>query len=364
MLHWILVYFFVFDVSFVLALVLTPFFRHISYRLGITDQPDLERKIHTGAMPLLGGVAVFAAFATNVLLGYFVALPLAGRIDLPLVEMPDVRTYIEGAFSVGPKLMLLLAGGAGMIALGLYDDTRELKPGIKLLWQIAIATLVAVFHMRITVFIPNPVVNCAVTVIWIVTVVNAMNWLDNMDGLCAGVGMVCAGMFAFIAAMREQYFVCVLAVALTGSLLGFLPYNFKPAKIFLGDAGSHFVGFMLAVLPILGTFYNPGAPTWLPVLIPLLVLAVPLFDMAMVIAIRIVHGNPVYMGDINHISHRLVRLGLPQSWAVALIYLITLTLGLGASVLLWSDMTAAIIVLVQAVCILAVVTLLEQLGKK
>ena len=132
-----------------------------------------------------------------------------------------------------------------------------------------------------------------------------------------------------------------------------------------GDAGSHFVGYMLAVLPITVTFYRHGTtPTLLPVLIPLLVLAVPLFDLVMVTWIRLQGGQPIYQGDVNHLSHRLVRLGLPQSWAVTLIYLITLTLGLGATVLLWSQMTAALIVIVQAICILAIVTLLERLGGK
>ena len=162
----------------------------------------------------------------------------------------------------------------------------------------------------------------------------------------------------------EQLSRILLALALAGALLGFLPHNFKPASIFLGDAGSHFVGFMLAVLPILGTFYRSSEQTHLPVLIPLLVLAVPLFDMAMVMWIRVRRGQPVYIGDVNHISHRLVRLGLPQSWAVTLIYLITATLGLGATVLLWSDLTGALIVFVQAACLFAIVTLLEQLGSK
>lgn len=181
---------------------------------------------------------------------------------------------------------------------------------------------------------------------------------------CVPVGLVCAGLFAFIAGMQHQYFVCVLALTLAGALLGFLPYNFKPASIFLGDAGSHFVGYMLAVLPVMTTFYREGTPTHLPVLIPLLVLAVPLYDMAMVMALRLRRGQPVYVADANHLSHRLVKLGLPQSWAVTLIYLITLTLGLGATVLLWSEMTAALVVIVQTIGILAIVTLLEQLGNK
>ncbi len=362
--EWLLIYLYVFDVSFVLALALTPVCRRLSHRLGVVDQPNLERKIHSTAMPLLGGVAVFAAFAVNVVFNYAVVLPLATRWDLPLVDLPDVRPYLEGAFSVGPKLFVLLAGGALMVALGLYDDTHDLKAGPKFIAQVLIALLVAAAGMRITLFIANPVIHVVVTVLWIVTLTNAMNFLDNMDGLCAGVGLVCAGMFAFMAAVQQQYFVCLLATALTGSLLGFLPYNFKPATIFLGDAGSHFIGYLLAVLPILGTFYRSDSPTLLPVLIPLLVLAVPLFDMAMVMSIRLWRGQPVYQGDVNHISHRLVRLGLPQSWAVALIYLITLTLGLGAAILLWAELVAAVVVIVQAICILAIVTLLEQLGRK
>jgi UDP-GlcNAc:undecaprenyl-phosphate GlcNAc-1-phosphate transferase len=361
-LHWLLVYFYVFDVSFVLALLLTPAFKRFSHQWGMVDQPDAERKIHTEPMPLLGGVAVFAAFAANVLFNYLIVLPLAARVDVPFIEVPDLRGYIDGAFSVWPKLVVLLVGGLLMVGLGVYDDKYEVRARTKLLGQLAIALLVALAGMRVTVFIPSATVSFLLTVLWIVAITNAMNFLDNMDGLCAGVGLVCAAMFTFIAGLQQQYFVCLLALALAGALLGFLPHNFKPASIFLGDAGSHFIGYMLAVLPILGTFYRPGEQTYLPVLIPLLVLAVPLFDMTMVMSIRLRRGQPVYVGDVNHISHRLVRLGLPQSWAVTLIYLVTLTLGLGATVLLWSDMAGALVVIVQALCVLAIVTLLEQLG--
>ncbi len=355
--RWVLVYFYVFDVSFALALILTPVFKRLSAQWGYVDAPDQERKIHTQPMPLLGGVAVFGAFALNILFNYLVVLPLAGRW-----EIAGLSEHVPGALSVWRKLVVLLVGGLLMVALGVYDDKHELKARTKLLGQVAIALLVALAGMRVTVFIPNPVVSFALTVLWIVTITNAMNFLDNMDGLCAGVGLVCATLFGLIAAIQQQYFVAVLAFALAGALLGFLPHNFKPATIFLGDAGSHFIGYMLAVLPVLGTFYHEYQATHLPVLIPLLVLAVPLFDMAMVMWIRLRRGQPVYVGDVNHISHRLVRLGLPQSWAVVLIYLITATLGLGATVLLWSDFTGALIVLVQAACILAIVTLLEQLG--
>ena len=362
--HWLLVYFYVFDVSFVLALLFTPAVKRLSFQWGFVDQPDAERKIHAEPMPLLGGLAVFGAFAGNVLFNYLIILPLASAINLPSIELPELRQHIEGAFSVWPKLVVLLVGGVLMVALGLYDDKHELRARIKLLDQFGIALLVALAGMRVTLFIESQFVSFVLTLLWIVTITNAMNFLDNMDGLCAGVGLVCSLLFGFIAALQDQYFVCVLALALAGALLGFLPHNFKPASVFLGDAGSHFIGYMLAVLPILGTFYRAGESTYLPVLIPLLVLAVPLFDLVMVMWIRLRRGLPVYVGDVNHISHRLVRLGLPQSWAVALIYLITLTLGLGATILLWSDITAALVVIVQAICILAIVTLLEQLGGK
>ena len=362
--HWLLVYFYVFDVSFVLALLLTPAFKKLSFQWNYVDQPDRERKIHTEAMPLLGGLAIFCAFAGNVTFNYLFVLPLGSRVDLPFIDMPDVKMYLDGAFSVWPMLLVILLGGGLMVALGMYDDKYELNARTKLMMQLVIALLVALAGIRATVFIPSKFASYLLTVLWIVTITNAMNFLDNMDGLCAGIGLVCAGLFAFIAGIQHQYFVCLIALALAGALLGFLPHNFKPATIFLGDAGSHFVGYMLAVLPICVTFYRRGTPTLLPVLIPLLVLAVPLFDLVMVMWIRIRRGQPVYLGDVNHISHRLVRLGLPQSWAVTLIYLITLTLGLGATALLWSQMTAALIVIVQSICILAIVTMLERLGGK
>jgi UDP-GlcNAc:undecaprenyl-phosphate GlcNAc-1-phosphate transferase len=362
--HWLLVYLYVFDVSFVLALLLTPLFKRLSFQWGFVDQPDQERKIHTEPMPLLGGLAVFGAFAANVIFNYLIVLPLASRVDLPFIDMPDVKMYLDGAFSVWPKLLVIVVGGGLMIALGMYDDRYDLSARKKFVAQVVIASVVALAGMRVTLFIHNPVVSFALTVLWIVTITNAMNFLDNMDGLCAGVGLICAALFGFISGIQHEFFVCLLAVTLTGALVGFLPHNFKPATIFLGDAGSHFVGYMLAVLPICVTFYRPGTPTWLPVLIPLLVLAVPLFDLVMVMWIRIRRRQPVYQGDVNHLSHRLVRLGLPQSWAVTLIYLITLTLGLGATILLWSEMTAALVVIVQALCILTIVTLLERLGGK
>src|SRR5579871_6927168 len=168
--HWLLVYLYVFDVSFVLALALTPAFKRLSFQWKYCDEPDRERKIHTEPMPLLGGAAVFCAFAINVIFNYLFILPLGTRVDLPFIDMPDVKMYLDGAFSVWPKLLVIVVGGGLMVLLGMYDDRYELGAWPKLIAQVAIALLVAVAGIRITAFIPVKPVNYVLTVLWIVTI--------------------------------------------------------------------------------------------------------------------------------------------------------------------------------------------------
>src|SRR5580698_7734604 len=163
--HWLLVYFYVFDVSFGLALLLTPLFKRLSFQWNYVDEPDRERKIHTEAMPLLGGAAVFCAFAANVVFNYLFLLPLASRESLSFIDMRDVKMYLDGAFSVWPKLLVIVLGGGLMVALGMYDDKYELKPRTKLIAQVIVALLVALAGIRITAFIPNRLINYLITVL-------------------------------------------------------------------------------------------------------------------------------------------------------------------------------------------------------
>jgi UDP-GlcNAc:undecaprenyl-phosphate GlcNAc-1-phosphate transferase len=248
--------------------------------------------------------------------------------------------------------------------LGMPDDKEDLHAGVKLAGQILVAFFIALSGLRITVFVDSVVVSYLITMLWIVTIINAMNFFDNMDGLCGGVGLICGAMFGLIAAINGQFFVCVLAMAFCGALLGFLPFNWSPARIFLGDAGSHFVGYMLAVLTILATFYTSSRPTALALIIPIIVLSVPLFDMAAVSVIRAARGQPIYKGDVNHISHRLVRAGLSKPVAVSVIYLITFALGLSALVLLWANIWTSLILFVQCLAFLVVVTIMEHFAQK
>jgi UDP-GlcNAc:undecaprenyl-phosphate GlcNAc-1-phosphate transferase len=202
-----------------------------------------------------------------------------------------------------------------------------LNPLKKFIGQLLIAGLVAAAGVRVTLFVANPIFSYAITVLWILTLINAFNFMDNMNGLCAGLGLIAALTFAALAALHGQYLVTTLGLMIAGALAGFLPHNFPRARSFLGDAGSHLVGYLLAVLAILPHFHTPQNPRPLAVLTPLLVLAVPLVDLVIVVIIRTARGQPFYVGDTNHLSHRLVRRGLSKTTAVLLIWLLATACG-------------------------------------
>ncbi len=292
-----------------------PLWRAWCVRTGLVDDPG-HRKIHDTPIPLAGGLAV--------LTGLLVPLGL-GAVALKLGLLPDglVEKIHYGFGRRGLQLAGILAGALGMVLLGWLDDKHELRAGPKFAGQFGIALLVALAGVRIKLFPASPLapeLSCAVTVLWILTVTNAVNILDNMNGLCAGLGAIGAAAFGTTAALQGQYLVASLALLAAGALAGFLPYNYPRASAFLGDSGSHLTGFLLAVLAILPHFYTAQNPRPLAVLAPLLVLAVPLGDLVCVMWIRWRAGRPVWEGDTHHLSHRLVRRGLSKPQAVAAIW--------------------------------------------
>jgi UDP-GlcNAc:undecaprenyl-phosphate GlcNAc-1-phosphate transferase len=197
-----------------------------------------------------------------------------------------------------------------------------------------------------------------VTVLWVVGMTNAFNLLDNMDGLSAGVALVAAAVFLLNAWSLGEFFISLLLLAFIGSLAGFLHYNRPPASVFLGDCGSLFIGFTLASLTLLQRYVSHASSTYFPVLMPVLVLALPILDTATVTVIRLREGRPIYVGDSRHLSHRLVSLGMRPPLAVVTIYLMSLGIGLGAVGLAHADLVHAMLILVQAVAIVAVVLVL------
>lgn len=298
-----------------------PLWRSWCIRRGLVDDPG-ARKIHATQTALAGGVAVFTGILIPLIAGIIVGLGVHHSDTVALFEYGLNKRAIQ--------LLGIFGGALAMLLLGMADDWIELPPATKFGGQLLIALLVAASGVRITLFVPNIIFSYAITVLWILTLVNAFNFMDNMNGLCSGLGAVAAFMFALIAAISGQYLVATIAFVGAGALLGFLPYNFPNATAFLGDAGSHLIGFLLAVLAILPHFYTAKHPQTWAVFKPLLVLAVPLGDLCWVVLIRWRAGKPFYIGDNNHLSHRLVRKGLSKTNAVVLIWVLATGIGLAA----------------------------------
>jgi UDP-GlcNAc:undecaprenyl-phosphate GlcNAc-1-phosphate transferase len=303
-----------------------PLARRLCLRSGLVDEPG-RRKIHDQPIPLAGGLAVLAGLCVPLLAG---ALVLTLRpLGLPAEALDTVTSQLmtHGLDRRAVQLGGLILGALGMFLLGWLDDRHELRPGAKFAGQCVVAALVAAAGVRITLFVPSVLFSYAVTILWIVAVTNALNFMDNMNGLCAGLGAIAAWHFAMIASGAGQYLVAVFALVVCGALLGFLPYNFPRARAFLGDSGSHLVGYLLAVLAILPHFYTKTHAHRWAVLTPLLVLAVPLLDLAWVVILRWRLGKPVYVGDTNHLSHRLTRRGWRPTSAVLVIWLVAAVTG-------------------------------------
>lgn len=356
---WILIYTFIFMLAFSLSLGLTAVMKRLAGRLNIIDRPD-KRKLHQNPTPLLGGIAIFLAFNLTIILNLIILCFLQKNSWLP----PQLAQTLSGLSRVRLELFAILFAGLFIMLLGLIDDIKKLSPRIKLLVEIILAILLYYSGVKITVFLKSEICSLFITVFWIVGVTNAFNLMDNMDGLCGGVAAVAAAIFFTVSVSHQQYFVSCIAIAFIAVLIGFLRFNFPPAKIFMGDAGSLYIGYVLSILTIISTFYTTRSPTALPIIMPFLILAVPIFDTLSVIYIRSQNRRPIFIGDTNHFSHRLLRLGLTTRQTVLFIYLVTFCLGLGALLLRNLAFGPALIILIQAMCIIAIIVILENVKTK
>jgi UDP-GlcNAc:undecaprenyl-phosphate/decaprenyl-phosphate GlcNAc-1-phosphate transferase len=315
--------------AFLTTLLALPFWRKWCLRTNLVDDPRDRKnydapKIHAAPVPLAGGLAVLTGILLPLVMG---ALFAASSIENPRVLSPIAYGFSHRAL----ELAAIAFGAIAITLLGWLDDKHELKPLSKFAGQFLIALLVAMACKRITLFVHSEVFSYAITILWLLTVINAFNFMDNMNGLCAGLGAIGALLFAIIAASNGQYLVALAGFLMCGALLGFLPWNFPNASAFLGDAGSHLVGYLLAVMAILPHFYTKQNPRPLAVLSPLLVLAVPLADLVWVVLLRTRNRKPFWIGDTNHFSHQLVRVGLSRTRAVLLLWLIAVMIGVLAA---------------------------------
>ncbi len=345
------------------ALVLTPLAMRIARRVGFVDCPG-GHKSHEHATPYGGGSAIFLA-------GWLPAVLALGLVAVGAHEWivriagEWIRPYLGGLEHRAPRTLVILSGGVVLHGLGLIDDVRPLRAGIKLAVMVVVAVVVAaVGHVRIAEFLP-PAFSIALTTLWIVTITNAFNFLDNMDGLSAGVASICSAFLVVCGILAGQVLVPGLACMFLGALLGFLVYNFPPARVFMGDAGSLLVGYMLAVVSVMTSYYRSGAgePPF-ALAMPLVVLAIPLYDFASVVWIRLREGRSPLQGDQRHFSHRLVEHGLSRRSAVLTIYLATAATGLSATLLPGATLRQAVTVVATVVMVLLIVAILETPPRK
>ena len=316
-------------VALVVALITTPVVKNLAVRMGAVDVPKDGRRMHDHPIPRMGGLSIFFGFLLSVL----VFLDLDGQM----------------------RGMLL--GAAIIVVLGIFDDIYSLRAMFKFVVQI-IAALVAALSGNVISIVSNPNVFSSdlywdlgwlavpVTVVWIVAITNAVNLIDGLDGLACGVSAISSMTLLVISLAISDGPVAVLMAALTGACLGFLPYNMNPAKIFMGDTGSTFLGFILAVVSIQGLF---KLYTIISFAVPFLMLGLPIFDTCFAFIRRIAHGQSPMHADRSHVHHRLIDMGLNQKQAVAVLYVISAILGLSAVVLTTSGPVKAMLLLL-ALC--------------
>ncbi|MCM8829578.1 MAG: undecaprenyl/decaprenyl-phosphate alpha-N-acetylglucosaminyl 1-phosphate transferase [Candidatus Omnitrophica bacterium] len=350
---WPYVYIATFLLSATLSFLLTPLSGKIARRCNVISIPS-ERSVHIHPVPLLGGLGIYFSIFITILAGIYIV----NSSFFPA----SLSQYIPGIRSTMGKLFAILSGGAIVVAFGVIDDIKILRAREKLFLQIIAAIII--FSAGIRISLTGPLYSFLLTIFWLVLMMNTFNLMDNMDGLSGGVAFI-SGLILFIFALRMgQLFVATLLALFLGSITGFLKHNFPPAKIFMGECGSAFLGYFLGTVSILLTFYKYDEhQTFLPLFAPLVVFSVLFFDTLSVIWIRRKRGLPIFQADRNHLSHRLVDLGMTNKQAVLFIYLLTICTGIGALLLGSLNIFGGLLILLQVVIILTIVGILEMTGR-
>ncbi len=346
--------------------------RRFGPSLGMVDSPG-HRKVHSNPMPTCGGLAVWLGVVVPFAVGQVLILALASENASFLTKkLPQgIVQHLPGLEYQSVRLWTLLGGGTVLMILGLIDDLRGLNWKLRIGVQATVALALVLSGWQLQAFIDAPWFTIPLSVLWIVGLINSFNMLDNMDGLSAGVAAIAGAMLAAVmmiapdpATNLPQLFVAGFLLVIVGSLLGFLWHNRPPARIFMGDAGSYLIGYLIAMATLTASFagYHEVPPH--AILAPLCVLAVPIYDTLTVIAIRLRQGRSPFEGDKSHFSHRLVELGMTKAQAVGTIYLTTATCGLGALLLHQVNLVGAAVILTLIACVLVLIGILETTGRR
>lgn len=317
-------YLLAFVIAFVIAFFSTPIAAKIAYKFDAIDVPKDETRMHKRPIPLLGGIAIFLGFWSSIIYCWF------DFADFPYDSV---------------KLAGMLGGSLIVIGYGIFDDIYALKPWQKLIFQtIAAAFTVIISNTRIenvTMFFSgegkmlslSPIMSYLVTIFWIVAITNAINLIDGLDGLAAGTSAICSLSLFVVTLIRNdistdvKLYATIVTIAIAGSCLGFLPFNFNPAKIFMGETGAAFLGFTLGVITIQGTLKSYAA---ISIVLPVLILGIPLFDASFAFFRRLKKRTSISQRDRAHLHHRLIDMGLSQRWAVLILYVASAAFGICA----------------------------------
>ena len=337
-----------FLLAFIVSFMATPYSIKIAEKIGAIDIPKDDRRMRKKSIPKLGGLAVITGFAISLI--YLISvMTIEGSINLF-----DENLYFKKLIGVGLGVIIITI-------TGVVDDTKTLKPLQKLFGQVLAAVVAVGFGIRISAadipFIPNTElaneISIVVTVIWIIGITNAINLIDGLDGLSSGIALISCISLLIIFALNYSPMIAILMItSLIGALVGFLPFNFSPAKTFIGDTGSNFLGYILSIVSILGV-----AKTYTAVVIalPMLVLGLPIFDVVWAIIRRVIKGKSIkaiFKADKGHLHHRLIARGFSQKQAVLVMYAMSAALGLFAIILLESGIWKALSFLLMVIAAL------------
>lgn len=339
-----------FLIAFIVSMMLTPYTIRVAEKIGAVDVPKDKRRMHTREMPKFGGPAVIIGFLVSVIY-LLTVMTIEGSIDLFTTEQ------------YGVKLIGLFLGIIAITIVGIIDDTKTLKPLAKLAGQILAAVIVVAFGIRIEhITIPflykiglSEVFSILVTIVWIVGITNAINLIDGLDGLSSGITLISCISLLIIFSLNESPLIAIILItALIGALVGFLPFNFAPAKTFIGDTGSNFLGFMLSIISILGI---AKTYTIAVIVLPVIVLGLPIFDVLWAIIRRTIKGKSikaVFKADKGHLHHKLVAKGFSQKQAVLILYGISAAFGMFAVILFDSGIIKALSFLLMVIAAVAI----------
>lgn len=318
--------------ALIISYIVTPQVIKLAWKIGAIDVPKEKRKIHKKPMPRLGGIAIYIAF-----------------MIVSLITLPLEYSFIQG----------MLIGGTLIVLLGILDDKYNLPAKVKLVGQILAACTLIIFDLKIE-WVTNPFIggmsslgkwSIPVTIFWTVGITNTLNFIDGLDGLAAGIAAIASFTLMLVNLSVGQSTAVLMTAILAGAAIGFLPYNFSPAKIFMGDTGSMFLGFMLAAIAIEGAVKSATA---IALIVPILALGLPIFDTAFAIMRRFLKGKPIMEADRGHFHHRLIAKGLSQKQAVLYLYFISFLLGICSIILTVIGLKVATIAMLVLISILMI----------